>query len=118
MRTNTKRIKERVTRMNNAWKQGAANAVFKGITQAAFQSKIDAAATKDQEISDLEAQLSMRKEQRDGIYRELNDDSIDVRDGVEGHADYGTNHPLYESMGFTLEANRKSGLTRKKKAQK
>ena len=41
MRINTKRIRERVTKMNNAWKQGAANATFKGIKQPDFQAKIE-----------------------------------------------------------------------------
>lgn len=57
----------------------------------------------------------MKKSERDAAYQELNDDSIKVRDGVEGDVNFGTNHPLYEGMGFTLESNRKSGLTRKKK---
>jgi hypothetical protein len=110
-----KKIKERITKMNNAWKQGAPAVTFKGVRQADFQSKIEAAAAKEQEIADLEAQVKIKKNERDSTYQQLNDDSIKVRDGVEGDANYGTNHPLYEAMGFTLEANRKSGLTRKKK---
>ena len=77
--------------------------------------RLQSAAVKDQEIADLEAQIQMKREERDAIYRELNDDSIRIRDGVEGDANFGTNHPLYEGMGFTLDTNRKSGLTRKKK---
>lgn len=110
-----KRIRERVTRMNNAWKQGAPTAVFKGIKQPDFQAKIERAATKDQEIADLEAQVKLKKEERDAIYKELNADSIEVRDGVEGDVDFGKNHPLYGGMGFTSDDNRASGLTRKKK---
>jgi hypothetical protein len=110
-----KQVRERVTKMNNAWKQGAPNATFKGITQSAFQAKIEAAAAKEQEIADLEAQIQMKKQERDAAYQGLNDDSIEVRDGVEGDVNFGTNHPLYEAMGFTLDTNRKSGLTRKKK---
>jgi hypothetical protein len=115
MRTNTKKIRERVTKMNNAWKQGAPTVTFKGITQPAFQADIESAAAKDQEIADLEAQVQMKREERDAIYRKLNDDSIKVRDGVEGDVNFGTNHPLYEGMGFTTDDNRASGLTRKKK---
>ena len=110
-----KQIKERVTRMNNAWKQGAATVTFKGIKQIDFQSKIEAASAKEQEIADLEAQVKMKKNERDAAYQQLNADSIKVRDGVEGDVNFGTNHPLYEAMGFKLESNRKSGLTRKKK---
>jgi hypothetical protein len=115
MPINTKKVRERVTKMNNAWKQGAPTVTFKGFTQPNFQAKIESAAAKDQEIADLEAQTQMKREERDAIYRELNDDSIHVRDGVEGDVNFGTNHPLYDAMGFTTDDNRKSGLTRKKK---
>ncbi|PYS52058.1 MAG: hypothetical protein DMF68_02520 [Acidobacteria bacterium] len=114
MAVHTKKIKERVTRMNNAWKQGAPTAVFKGINQPDFQAEIERAATKDQEIADLEAQVKIKKAERDALYSKLNADSIKVRDGVEGDVNFGTNHPLYEGMGFTIDDNRKSGLTRKK----
>ncbi|HKC62817.1 MAG TPA: hypothetical protein VKB86_04235 [Pyrinomonadaceae bacterium] len=76
--------------------------------------KVESAAAKDQEIADLEAQLKIKKGERDAAYTDLNAASIDVRDGVEGHADFGKNHPLYGSMGFTSDEDRKSGLTRKK----
>ena len=46
--------------------------------------------------------------------RGLNTDSVKVRDGVEGHEDFGTDHPIVEAMGFVRESTRKSGLTRKK----
>jgi len=55
------------------------------------------------------------KNERDSAYQQLNEDSIKVRDGVEGNENFGTNHPLYEGMGFTLNSTRKSALTRKKK---
>jgi hypothetical protein len=40
----TKRIRERVTQMNNAWAQNAMTAVFNGISQTQFDTKIKAAA--------------------------------------------------------------------------
>jgi hypothetical protein len=115
MPINTKRIKERVTHMNNAWKQGAAAVTFKGIKQSDFQASIDSAASIEEEIATLESQLRMKKNERDAAYQKLNEDSVNVRDGIEGNENYGANHPLYEAMGFTLESNRKSGLTRKRK---
>ena len=111
----TKRIRERVTQMNNAWAQAAPTAVFGGITQAAFQTRIQTAAAADQEIADLEAQLSIKREQRDDLYANLNNDSIKIRDGVEADTGFGRDHPIVEAMGFVRESTRKSGLTRKKK---
>jgi hypothetical protein len=115
MPVHSKQIRERVAKMSSAWKQGAPTISFKGIKQSDFQTGIEAASSIEQEISSLEAQLKLKKNERDAAYQKLQDDSIKVRDGVEGNETYGTNHPLYEAMGFTLEANRKSGLTRKKK---
>ena len=116
MPTRNKRIRERVTKMNTAWKQGAPTVTFKGHTQPDFQTKIETAAAKDQEVADLETQTQMKRQERDAFYRELNADSIEIRDGVEGDVNFGTNHPLYEGMGFTTDDNRASGLTRKKKS--
>jgi hypothetical protein len=114
MPLNNKQIRERVTKMNSAWAQGAPAVTFKGITQAAFQAEIQGAAADDQAIDDMEAQLKMKRTARDERYRGINDKSINVRDGVEGHADFGPDHPLYEAMGFVRTSDRKSGLTRKK----
>ena len=114
MPLNNKQIRERVTKMNNAWEQGAPAVTFKGLTQAAFQTEIQGAAADDQEIDELEAQLRMQKTARDERYKRINDISVKVRDGVEGHADFGPDHPLYEAMGFVRTSDRKSGLTRKK----
>jgi hypothetical protein len=68
----------------------------------------------DQEIADMETQIGMKKDPRDNMYAALNTDSVKVRDGVEGHEDFGTDHPIVEAMGFVRESTRKSGLTRKK----
>jgi hypothetical protein len=114
MANRNKEIRERVTKMNNAWVQGAPTIVFNGITQAAFQAEVAAAAAADQEIADIEAQVKMKKTARDERYKRLSDTSVKVRDGVEGHADFGADHPLYEAMGFVRTSDRKSGLTRKK----
>ena len=85
------------------------------LDSALLNLRFEAAAAKEQEIADLEAQVQMKKQERDAAYQGLNVDSIKVRDGVEGDVNFGTNHPLYDAMGFTTDDNRQSGLTRKKK---
>ena len=112
---NNKKIRERVARMNSAWAQGAASAPFNGISQPDFDTRIKAALAEDDGIADDEARLTLRKTRRDGLWQALNDDSIKVRDGVEGHPDFGRGHPLLDAMGFVSDSQRKSGLTRKKK---
>ena len=117
MPTQTKRIRKRVTQMNDAWSQGAPTAVFGGITQPQFDTKIKAAATVDQEIDDMEAALVLKKQFRDGLYDELNDDSVKILAGLKGDPGFGDDHPLLEAMGFVRDSQKKSGLTRKKQAK-
>jgi hypothetical protein len=62
----------------------------------------------------MEAQVKMKKTALEERYKGIGNMTIDVRDGVEGHADFGGNHPIIEAMGFVRTSDRKSGLTRKK----
>ncbi len=109
-----KQIRERATKMSNAWAQGAPDVVFKGITRVSFNAALQAAAADDQEIADMEAQIRLKRTARDEKYQAISANTTNVRDGVEGHADFGGDHPLIEAMGFVRTSDRKSGLTRKK----
>lgn len=51
--------------MNDAWFVGAKAATFNGITQADFQTEVEACAAKDAEIADLRAELNMKIDARD-----------------------------------------------------
>jgi hypothetical protein len=113
----TKRIRERVTQMNDAWTQGAATAVFGGIAQTQFDTKIKAAAATDQEVDEMEAALVLKKQFRDGLYEALNDDSVKILAGLKGDPAFGDDHPLVDAMGFVRDSQRKSGLTRKKESK-
>ena len=114
-RVNVKKVRDRVTLMNTAWAQGAPGIAFKGVKQVDFQADIQAAAAVEQETAALEAQIKIKNNERDTRYQKLSDDSVKIRDGVEGHESYGPDHSLYEAMGFVRESARKSGLTRNKK---
>ena len=114
----TKRIRERVTQMNDAWEQGAKTTVFNGISQPQFDAKIKTAAAADQEIDDMEAALTLKKQGRDGLYDDLYDDSVKIFAGVQGDPAFGDDHPLVDAMGFVRDSQRKSGLTRGKKDSK
>jgi hypothetical protein len=110
-----KRIRERATKINDAWRQGAPAAKFMNISQADFQADLEAAAAADQEVADAQAQLDMKRSARDSKYAALNEQTVRVREGVEGNADHGTDSHLYGAMGFTRASERASGLTRKQK---
>lgn len=114
-----KRIKEKVLRILNAWLEGASAVTeFRSTKKAAFEARIAQAQAVEDEIADLKAQLSMKENERDDIYKQLDADAVDIRKGVEGHKDYGDDSPLYGSMGFVRKSERKSGLTRKIKEDK
>ncbi len=110
----TKKIRERVTQMNDAWAQGAATAAFGGITRTQFDTKIKAAAAADQEIEEMEAAITLKKQARDSLYAALYDDSVKIIASVKTDPGFGDDHPLVDAMGFVRDSQRKSGLTRKK----
>jgi hypothetical protein len=114
MANRNKEIRERVTRMNTAWAQGAPTVKFRGISQPDFQAEIQGVTTDEQELADMEAAVSMKRTVIENKWLKLAEDSISVRDGVEGHEDFGPNHPIIQAMGFVRPSDRKSGLTRKK----
>ncbi len=110
-----KTVREKCNVMNDAWFEGAPTVDFNGITQAAFLADITAAAADDATISDLEAELKMKREVRDDKYIALNEKRSKVGLGVAGSAAYGNDSPLYGAMGFVRKSDRASGLTRKTK---
>lgn len=98
--------------MSIAWAQGASNVVFKGITRTGFDADIKFTDDEEQAIADIEAQVKIRRAGLDTKYQKLNEDSIKIRDGVEGHEAFGNDHAILEAMGFVRSSQRQSGLTR------
>jgi hypothetical protein len=96
----------------SGWWQ-APDAVFAGknladleATLASLQQANEDLAIKTQVRS---AALKVRDEQMAAMVLLL---SVIVR-GVQGHADYGEDSPLYRAMGFVPKSERRSGLTRR-----
>jgi len=69
------------------------------------------AAADDAAIADLEAELKMKRDVRDGRYLAFNEKRSKVGLGVAGSAAYGNDSPLYGAMGFVRKSDRASGLT-------
>lgn len=101
--------------MNDAWFEGAKDAVFNGISQGDFLNDITACAADDAAIADLEAEIKLKREARDDKYVALNEKRTKVGQGVVGSPEYGDDSPLYGAMGFVRKSERASGLTRKTK---
>ena len=109
-----KKIKDRVVKIDTAWEEGAPSVTFGGSKQADFKTEITAAATAEQELTDLLALADMKRTEIDDKYAALNETSILVVNGVKGDLAYGEDSALYGAMGFVRKSERASGLTRKK----
>jgi hypothetical protein len=111
-----KRIRQRVLQIQNAWNEGAADIIeFRNTKKADFDADIIAARAVEDEIEELKARIKMKEDERDNRYAKLDDDGIDIAEGVRGHKDFGSDSALYGAMGFVRKSERKSGLTRKTK---
>ncbi len=98
--------------MENGWEEGAPSAKFRKITLDQFKAKRQEIATEEGEADDLETRLKLKLDRINDLYGELDDMIVEVGEGVRGHDDYGSDSPLYGSMGFIRKSQRKSGLTR------
>jgi hypothetical protein len=110
-KVNVKEIREECDRMSAGW-ENSPDTEFNGIKKEEFDAERAAARALDAEIEADEAATKAKKTRRDGMYRGLGDKKVKVRKGVSGHKDFGEDSPLYGSMGFILESERKSGLHR------
>ena len=114
-KSDNKEIREKVNVMNDAWFEAAKSTTFSGIAQGDFQTSIEAAAAKDAVIADLEAQLKIERDERDDLYKALDQERSRIGLAVAGDPNFGNDSPLYGAMGFVRKSERASGLTRKKK---
>lgn len=109
-----KRIREKSQNIRNGWNEGASAVTeFRNTTKAAFDAKIAEALAADAAVEALEAQLTIARDNRDDVWAQTDDMCVDIREGVAGHKDYGSDSPLYDSMGFTRKSEKASGLTHK-----
>lgn len=88
---------------------------FKKLTAAEILEQLERSMASRRRLEDLDNELAL-----ESVVRENEDErSLDVLeefvDGVIGHADYGRDSALYESLGFVRKSKRKSGLTRRRK---
>lgn len=116
MAVQVKKIRERVLRIQNAWNEGAASVdEFRNTKKSDFDARIAAAGVVDNEVEDLRTRLSMKLDEQADGYSGLEDDGVDIAEGVRGHKDFGRDSELYGAMGFVRASERRSGLTHKKK---
>ncbi len=103
-KVNVKEIMARVSKMLDAWRQGASGAKFMTITQPEFQADYDEIVAELQAIADAEAMTKMRKVAVAAKASDLQKKSVRVREGVEGDPNFGSDSPLYAAMGFVIDS--------------
>ena len=109
-----KQIKEKAKRYGKALLEAAPTVEFKGLVQADLAGKITALEIKEDTRAGLIAQVKLLDDEIDDGYIDLDKTCGDLRQGVEGHKDFGDDSPLYGAMGHVRKSERKSGLHRGK----
>jgi hypothetical protein len=88
---------------------------FGGLKAADFEAKVQPMRDTRAVIADLEAQLSVARDNRDAADEiGLSAEQL-VVNGIIGDVNYGPDSPLYGATGRKRKSERRSGLTRKKK---
>lgn len=95
------------------WEEQAPDAVFAGKSLAEFGAALEAFNQCSEDLSKLTKARSAALKMRDDKLAALNVLLKVVVRGVQGHADFGEDSPLYRAMGFVPLSERGSGLTRK-----
>lgn len=111
-----KRIKEKALKIQNGWNEGAPDVIeFRKTKKSDFDAKIAEAQSIENDIADLRVQLTMKENQCETVYSEINEMNVDIHQGIKGHKDFGDNHPILTMMDFVRKSDRASGLHRGKK---
>ncbi len=100
----------------NAWENLAPTKSFGGMTLVQFQAICAPAKAAREQIEDLEDQLTQAFTARDTAAAAVFAKVEMVVNGVRADPTEGPDSALYEAMGYTRKSERKSGLTKKKKA--
>lgn len=112
---NPAKLMQKLLEILNAWKDIAPTESFGGMTLAEFETEINKSLNVRAELVDLENQITNKTQERDTTDDENWEKAQFVVNSVAGNPKFGKNSGLYEAMGYISTAQRKSGLTRKKK---
>jgi hypothetical protein len=99
----------------NAWETIAPTKTFGGMTLEQFKAAVKRSYETRQELHDLESRLQAKLVERDQSDVESMRVAQLVVNGVKGDPTEGPNSDLYDLMGYVRNAERRTGLTRKKK---
>ena len=116
MIANPKRNMEKLERIHNAWKTLKPEKTFGGMSLSEFESFVGACRTTRDAVRESETRLGDALTERDAKDDLALAKAQLVKNGVLADPLEGVNSPLYEALGYVRQADKKSGLTRRKKA--
>ena len=108
-----KSVKDKIVLYRTAWRDGANEASFAGMTLSQFEAATSVPLDLRSEIAELELELKRKKaEMADADLTALELLKL-VVNSVRGTAGFGDNSPLYANLGYVRLQDRKSGKTNK-----
>ncbi len=108
-----KSVKDKIELYRTAWRDGAVEASFAGMTLSQFEVATSVPLDLRSEIAELELELKRKKaEMADADLTALELLKL-VVNSVRGTAGFGDNSPLYANLGYVRLQDRKSGKTNK-----
>ena len=108
-----KSVKDKIVLYRTAWRDGATEASFAGMTLSQFEAATSVPLDLRSEIAELELELKRKKaEMADADLTALELLKL-VVNSVRGTAGFGDNSPLYANLGYVRLQDRKSGKTNK-----
>lgn len=111
---NPERDMDKLQKIESGWEQNAPGEKFADMDAAQFKAEIDKSRQVRDEIADQEARLKELYRRRDDVDKANLELANFVVDGVRASRKHGRNSPLYASMGFVRNSERKAP-TRKPK---
>ncbi len=108
----------RLERQVVGWRTQAPGDRFGGLTLPEFEAVIKKVADVKREILDLETSLRGNRQLLLLAEKEAMKIAKRVTAGMRGDPNHGSDSALLRACGFVLDSERKSGLTRKRKAAK
>lgn len=111
-----KSTQDKLDRIISAWETLAPDKSFGGLTLAQFKAGVKPSYDTRKELRDLDNQIQAKQVERDNADADSLRIAQRVVNGVIGDPEEGPDSDIYEAMGFVRKSQRKTGLTRKKKA--
>jgi hypothetical protein len=108
-------IVDRIKVIRAAWRDIAPDATFAGMTLAEFEQATEAPLQLRAVMADLQTKLRGMKASQADVDQAAGELADLVVNSIKGTPGFGQNSPLYSACGYVRKADRRSGLTTRRK---